>query len=86
MSVSHLFPQLQFSNDHLSYKTRFRSPRFQLHAGEEKPIQRSLAIVMVIDCAGVPLSEATEGIHRFLALRLLLLLLLLLRLASWLAS
>ena len=59
----------------LSYKTRFRTPRFQSHLGVEKPIQRSLAIVTVIDCAGVPLSEATEGIHQFMALRLLLLLL-----------
>ena len=68
----------------LSYKTRFRTPRFQSHPGVEKPIQRSLAIVTVVDCAGVSLSEATEGIHHFMALRLLLLLLLLL--ASQLAS
>ena len=66
----------------LSYKIGFRSPCFQSDLGEEKPIQRSLAIVTVIDCAGVPLSEATEGIHHFMALRLLLLLLLLLLLAG----
>ena len=41
---------------------------------------------MVIDCAGVPLSEATEGIHQFIVLRLLLLLLRAAAAASWLAE
>ena len=66
----------------LSYKTCFCSPCFQSHHCVEKPIQWSLAVVTVIDCAGVPLSEATEGMHEFMALRLLMLLWLLLQLAG----